>query len=156
MANIPEQDMYHLRNLEESRRTQPKEVWGVSEGAWREFDRLFTQRVVETRKMFTDKNYKIERVDGIIIVGLIQYASSFLSTIKTSEKNEFTIDGKISLTPDLIFMINHCLRNDLATISYNTEDIIDFGENDKSRGIIEHRYEEIFSLITKLKQLTTD
>lgn len=86
MAKIPEEDMYHLRNLEERRKTQPKDVWGVPEGAWRVFDRLFTQRVVETRKIFRDKDYKIDRVDGVVVIGLIQYACDFLTTIKSAEK----------------------------------------------------------------------
>ena len=156
MAKIPEEDMYHLRNLEERRKTQPKDVWGVPEGAWRVFDRLFTQRVMETRKIFTDKDFKIDRVDGVVIIGLIQYACDFLTTIKSAEKNEFTKDGDIRVSGDLNFMIQHCLRNDLTNISYNTELLIDYDGDGNTKGEIEKHYDEIFNCITNLKQLTTD
>ena len=156
MAKIPEEDLYHLRNLEDKRQTQPKENWEVPIDAWRVFDRLFTQRVIETKKIFTDKDYHIDHVDGVIIMGLIQYACSFLGTIKISKKNEFTKNGNIGFEADLSFMINHCLRNDLTNISFNTELLIDYNGDGSAKGEIEKHYEEIFSLIKKLKYLTMD
>ena len=156
MANLTEAELRNFSNLDEMKRSKPKEVWEMPPAAWRIFDRLFTARIKETQQIFIDKDYNINREDGAVIVGLIQFASSFLFTIGKSEKYEFTKEGRILACKDFCDLKDNVLRNDLFRISMVTEGIMDFNDKDNIKERLEGFYKETYNTINKLKQLTSD
>ena len=155
MANLTKDELRNFSNLEEMKRFKPKEIWEMPPAAWRIFDRLFTARIKETQQIFIDKDYNINRDDGAVIVGLIQFASSFLLTIGKSEKYELTKDGRILVCKDFYDLKDNVLRNDLFRISMVTEGIKDFNDKDNVKIRLEGIYDEFFNTIRRLKQLTT-
>jgi hypothetical protein len=135
------------KRIAETKQKIPSEVWEV-------FDQLFTEKVKETQKIFREKNYKINRVDGAIILGLIQMMATVISSIKVADKNELTNFGEITVVYDIHHLAVHCLRNDINSLASWAELIVDFNEQNNNEEKIEFIYKEIFDFIDRLKSLT--
>jgi hypothetical protein len=149
MALIYDREKAHLKDLEVNRQIIPAQIWGS-------FDRHFTHRVNESLTIFKNNNYKISQDDSAILLGLFQSAAKFLSTIKISSVNEIKSTGEITLSEGLCHLIHHCLRNDLNSLSYITDDLANSKEPSCGKDLVDKCYNSMFELVDKLKILTKE
>ena len=156
MALYYEKEIECFRVLDERKRTQPKEVWFVPDEIWEKFDQSFTRRVLETNKILKEKNYVITNDEGVIVVGLLGMAQTFIRSIKVADKIELKASGEISLCYEICNLFNHCLGNDLNKLTYITYDFMDGIITDEKKLSTEDAYKTTFDLIAQLKTLTKD